>query len=100
MQIAVLGTGIVGQTLATALLRRGHTVALGSRTSDNPAARTWAATAGGSARTGRYVGAVRGAELVVNATAGTASVAVPRSLDAADLDGVVVLDVEGARSRP
>lgn len=39
MQIAVLGTGVVGQTLGTALGQRGHTVAMGSRTPDNPAAR-------------------------------------------------------------
>jgi predicted dinucleotide-binding enzyme len=31
MQIGILGTGIVGQTLAAALAERGHSVTIGTR---------------------------------------------------------------------
>jgi predicted dinucleotide-binding enzyme len=41
MKIGVLGTGAVGETIATALLAKGHTVRMGSRTPDNEKARTW-----------------------------------------------------------
>ena len=43
MKIAVLGTGLVGHTLATKLVELGHQVMMGSRTLDNEPATTWAA---------------------------------------------------------
>lgn len=35
MKIAVLGTGMVGDTLGSKLVELGHTVKMGSRTADN-----------------------------------------------------------------
>ena len=41
MKIAVLGTGMVGTTIANKLLELEHEVTLASRTADNPKARAW-----------------------------------------------------------
>lgn len=96
MRIAVLGTGSVGTTVGRRLVELGHDVALGSRTADHPAAVRWAADAAdlpGTARHGVFAAAAAGAELVVNATAGSGSVAALTSLDPVDVDGTVVLDI-------
>jgi 8-hydroxy-5-deazaflavin:NADPH oxidoreductase len=93
MRVAVLGTGTVGQTLADALVGLGHDVVLGSRTSDNHAATSWAQRHPGRASHGTFADAVRDAELVVNATAGTASLSVLESVGADVLGDRVVLDV-------
>ena len=42
MNIGILGTGIVGQTLGSHLIKRGHMVMLGSRSVDNEPAKKWA----------------------------------------------------------
>jgi 8-hydroxy-5-deazaflavin:NADPH oxidoreductase len=41
MRYGVLGTGMVGQTLATRLTELGHDVMMGSRTADNKEAEAW-----------------------------------------------------------
>jgi predicted dinucleotide-binding enzyme len=40
MKIGVLGTGMVGNAIASKLVALGHDVMMGSRTSDNAKART------------------------------------------------------------
>jgi predicted dinucleotide-binding enzyme len=42
MNIGVLGTGVVGQAIATTLTEKGHNVRLGSRTTNNEKATEWA----------------------------------------------------------
>jgi predicted dinucleotide-binding enzyme len=44
MNIAVLGTGIVGETIASRLVELGHVVRMGSRTANNDKAAAWAAS--------------------------------------------------------
>lgn len=92
MRIGVLGTGHVGQLLASRWVALGHEVVLGSRTADNPAALEWAAGAGSAASAGTFEQAVAGADLVVNATAGAVSHLALAQAGAA-LDGRIVLDV-------
>lgn len=91
MRIAVLGTGDVGRTLASALVACGHDVVMGSRTAGNDVALAWAAESGGTVATFDY--AAQQAELVINATAGVASVAVFESIDPAHLSGKTIIDV-------
>lgn len=92
MKIGVLGTGSVGQTLASRLAELGHDVTMGARDPANGTAAAWAAASGG--RAGDFRAAAQGAELVVNATAGTHS---PAALAQADpAAGTVVLDVSNA----
>ncbi len=57
MRIGVLGTGGVGQTLASALVRLGHAVRMGSRTAGNEAAVAWATDAGESVGEGAFADA-------------------------------------------
>lgn len=94
MKIAVLGTGVVGQTLAGRLGELGHDVTVGTR---DPAATQqkseyadWAADHA-SVGLATFAAAVEGAELVVNATNGAAALAVLEQ--AGDLVGKVVLDL-------
>jgi 8-hydroxy-5-deazaflavin:NADPH oxidoreductase len=89
-RIAVLGTGSVGTTLATALVRAGHAVTAGSR---DPATRaaTWTAPV---PLAGLAEAVVR-ADVVVNATPGRGSVDLLRPL-APLLAGSVLVDVANA----
>ncbi|MFB7234181.1 NADPH-dependent F420 reductase [Streptomyces sp. NPDC056269] len=107
MRIGILGTGNVGQALASAWARTGHDVVLGSRRPDDPEllARLGELLASG-ARVGGPAEAAAHAEVVVNATPGTASVALLRSIGAEVLADRIVLDVgvgfldDGSLSHP
>jgi predicted dinucleotide-binding enzyme len=92
MKIGVLGTGPVGQTIATRLAELGHDVTIGARDAANENAAAWAAEHGGAA--GDFRQAAGGAELVVNATSGAHSVEAVGQ--AAPDAGTVVLDVSNA----
>jgi len=94
VRIGVLGTGPVGQALATGLVGAGHEVTMGSRDPDNPKARQWAAGAGDRAHAGDFAAAGARAEVVVNATAGSGSLAALAA--AGDLAGKVIVDVANA----
>lgn len=93
MRVGVFGTGSVGQTIGTKLAALGHQVMMGSRALDNPDAADWASSVGERASTGTFAEAGRHGELLVNCTAGTASVAVLASVDGGDLEGKVLLDL-------
>ncbi len=93
MRVAVLGTGIVGRTLASALLANGHEVRLGSRTAGNEAAVAWAEQIGGPASEGTFADAAGFGEVVINATAGAASLAALEMAGSEQLAGKVLLDV-------
>ncbi len=104
MRIAVLGTGVVGQTLASGLDRLGHEVTLGTRSPDATRART-ERDAMGNPGVGQWVSehpgialatfdeAAAGAELVVNATNGAVSLSVLDEAGAGNLAGKVLVDV-------
>lgn len=94
MEIAVLGTGMVGRALAARLAELGHHVVMGTRDPDRTAARdehvAWAAAAPPvTLRT--YAGAAAGADLLVTATAGAATLEVLAACGDT-LDGRVLLD--------
>jgi 8-hydroxy-5-deazaflavin:NADPH oxidoreductase len=93
MEIAVLGTGMVGRTLAGAFVDLGHEVAMGSRSRDNEAAAAWSAEAGDRASHGTYADAAATAELVFNCTAGAASLAALAAAGSENLAGKVLVDV-------
>jgi len=54
MKIGVLGTGVVGEAIATALAEKGHKVMMGSRTAGNEKAMAWVQKAGEMAREGTF----------------------------------------------
>ena len=93
MRFGVLGTGIVGQTLATGFTELGHDVMMGSRTADNREAEAWRRRAGSSARIGTFRDAAAFGEVLVNCTQGAVSPDVFRSIEPTDLVDKVLIDV-------
>jgi 8-hydroxy-5-deazaflavin:NADPH oxidoreductase len=82
MQVGILGAGPVGQTLATKLRELGHDVSIGTRTPREGAV--------------SYSDAARDADLLINATGGTASLEALASAGAENLAGKVLIDVSNA----
>jgi len=93
VRVGVVGTGTVGQAIGGRLVELGHEVVLGSRDSANPRAVDWAAGRGDRARAGTFADAAEHGEIVVNATAGVASLAALEAAGAGNLAGKVLVDV-------
>lgn len=93
MHFGVLGTGMVGTTIASKLVAVGHEVTMGARSADNEKAVAWAAGAGPAAANGTFADAAAVAEVVVNCTSGIASLAALDAVGAAGLDGKVLVDL-------
>src|SRR5215475_11818485 len=93
MRYGVLGTGMVGQTLATRLAELGHEVMMGSRTAANQEAEAWRQRIGLRGRVGTFRDAAAFGEILVNCTQGAVSPAVLQSVDAKDLVEKVLIDV-------
>jgi len=91
MEIAVLGTGMVGQALARKLVALGHSVIMGSRSADNEAATGFANETGG--RKGTFADAAAAGELIIVATNGLATLEALDAAGADNLAGKVVIDV-------
>jgi predicted dinucleotide-binding enzyme len=92
----VLGTGTVGRTLAGKLVELGHEVRMGSREAGNEQAVEWAQSAGENASEGAFAGAAKFGELLINATAGHASLDALAAAGAGNLAGKVLVDVSNA----
>jgi predicted dinucleotide-binding enzyme len=93
MKLGVLGTGGVGRTLATKLVELGHEVKMGSRTAGNEAAVEWASGAGERASEGTFADAASFGEVVLNATAGAASLDALSAAGGGNLAGKLLIDV-------
>jgi len=93
MRIGILGTGTVGKTLATKLVKLGNEVRMGSRKSGGEKAKGWLKEAGGKSSEGTFADAAAHAEIVFNCTAGMASVDALRAAGAQNLQGKVLIDV-------
>src|SRR5262249_17907028 len=93
MKIGVLGTGMVGATIATKLIAVGNEVMLGSRKPGNEKAVSWAQANGASASQGGYAEAARFGEILFNCTQGTASIEALQSAGADNLKGKILIDV-------
>jgi len=104
MRIGILGTGVVGQTLAEALANKGHEVTIGTRAPQETLARTEADMYGRppfrvwheqhpSVAFGTLAEAAANAEVVVNAITGGGSLEGLKAAGEANLAGKVLLDV-------
>ncbi|NIH84029.1 NAD(P)-binding domain-containing protein [Amycolatopsis granulosa] len=93
MRISVLGSGIVGRTLAARLVDLRHRVVIGTRDPGRPHITRWLRSAGELARAGTYAEAARSASIVLNATPGTATLDALHAAGAAALAGKVLVDV-------
>lgn len=90
MQLGILGTGNVAQTLARRWSAAGHQVTLGSR---DPAARS-----GLDAPVTSLLAAVSESDVVVNATHGASSLDVIEGIGAAAFGSKVLIDVANANT--
>ncbi len=107
MRIAVFGTGMVGRVLAAKLADLGHDVTVGTRDpqatlardeSDrmgNPPFAQWR-TEHGTVGLENFADAAAAADLIVNATSGSGSLAALGAAGAGNLDGKVLLDAANA----
>jgi predicted dinucleotide-binding enzyme len=93
MKIAIFGTGMVGNAIATKLVQLGHEVKMGSRTADNAKATSWVKANGAKASQGTYADAAAFGELAFNCTAGVGSLAALEAAGKKNLAGKVLVDV-------
>jgi predicted dinucleotide-binding enzyme len=93
MRIGVLGTGMVGRSIATKLVELGHDVMMGSRTAHNEPAGEWVAVAGSNSSRGAFADTAAYGELVFNCTAGSGSLEALGMAGAENLAGKTLVDV-------
>jgi predicted dinucleotide-binding enzyme len=70
MKIAVFGTGMVGNAIATKLVKLGHEVKMGSRAAGNAKAVEWVKANGAKASQGTFAEAAAFGEIAFNCTLG------------------------------
>ncbi len=104
MRVGILGTGMVGRTIAGKLAALGHDVAIGTRDVGALMARTEPDAMGNEpfaqwtqkrpqVKLGTFADAAAHGELVVNATNGAGSLAALRAAGEDNLDGKVLIDI-------
>jgi predicted dinucleotide-binding enzyme len=93
MKIAVLGSGMVGNTIATKLVQLGHQVMMGSRTARSDAGQEWLRSLGGRGQIGAFADAATFGEAIFDCTNGANSLAALRSAGAKSLHGKILIHV-------
>ena len=93
MKIAVFGTGMVGNTIASKLVSLGHDVKMGSRSASNEKAAAWVKQAGARASQGTFTDAASFGEIIFNCTKGDATLDAIRAAGAKALEGKILVDI-------
>ena len=93
MRIGIFGTGIVGTTLGSGFITAGDEVRIGSRTAGNPSAADWVRTNGRSASQGTFADAAQYGEILLNCTAGSASLDALKLAGKENMKGKMLIDV-------
>jgi predicted dinucleotide-binding enzyme len=91
--IAILGTGMVGDSIGTKLVSLGHKVKMGSRTANNEKATAWAAKNGELASNGTFADAATFGDIIFNCTTGHASLEALQLAGRENLQGKILVDV-------
>ncbi len=89
MNIGVVGSGVVGQTLAAGFLKHGHSVVIGTR--DPAKLKDWAAKQAGAAVTSLAEAAAFG-DVVVLAVGGAVALDALGQIGAGAIDGKTIID--------
>jgi 8-hydroxy-5-deazaflavin:NADPH oxidoreductase len=104
MRFGILGTGVVGKTMATRLADLGHDVMLGTRDPQETLSRTEPDQYGNppfsawqqehpEVKLGTFGDAAAHGEMVVNATAGTVSLEALKQTGEENLNGKILIDI-------
>lgn len=93
MRFAVLGSGQVGRSLGTGLVRHGHDVVMGSRDPESEQVRAWLAETGPAATAASYADAATRGEVGILAIAWSGAESAVQLAGADNLAGKTVIDV-------
>jgi 8-hydroxy-5-deazaflavin:NADPH oxidoreductase len=104
MKFGILGTGIVGRTLAVKLVELGHAVTIGTRSPEKTLAKTEPDRFGGppfnvwlkqnpKVKLGTFAEAAAQGEVLICATSGLTSLDVLKSAGEANINGKVLMDI-------
>lgn len=101
MNIGIIGSGMVGQTVGRKLAQMGHSVMLGSRNPEDLDAKKgnggtlgeWIATTDGRGRVGGLAETAQFGEIIVNASDGNGTLAALEQAGAEHLRGKVLIDI-------
>lgn len=91
MKIGILGSGIVGQTLAAGFLKHGHQAMVGTRDSDKSSIQEWRKK-NPAAEVGSFEQAAKFGDLIVLCTLGRVAVDVLRLAGPDNLAGKTIID--------
>jgi 8-hydroxy-5-deazaflavin:NADPH oxidoreductase len=93
MKIAVLGTGMVGDTIGSRLVELGHEVKMGSRTANNEKAKAFVDKHQGKASAGTFADAAAFGEIIINCTAGGSSIDALKMAGENNINGKIIIDI-------
>jgi len=94
MKIAVLGTGMVGDTIGSKLIELGHTVMMGSRKADNEKAAAFVTRhTNGKASAGTFADAAAFGEIIFNCTKGMETLNILKGAGEKNLNGKILIDI-------
>jgi predicted dinucleotide-binding enzyme len=93
MKIGILGTGVVGNTIGSKLVKLGHEAMMGSRTADNEKGKEFVKANGNKASHGTFADAAKFGEVIFNCTSGGVSLNVLQLAGLANLKGKILIDV-------
>src|SRR6476620_1965463 len=93
MNIGVLGTGVVGETIATALTEKGHNVRMGSRSATNEKAAAWVKRSNNQATQGDFNDAASFGDILFLCLNGAGALDAVRSVDQSNVQHKIVIDL-------
>lgn len=93
MKIGILGTGMVGEAIGSALISKGHHVMMGSRKAGNEKGKEWAKKAGKQASEGSFGDAAAFGDVIFLALNGEYAMAAIESADADSFNNKIVIDI-------
>jgi 8-hydroxy-5-deazaflavin:NADPH oxidoreductase len=93
MKFGVLGTGMVGNAIASKLVQLGHDVKMGGRETVNEKGAEWVKSVGGKGSYGTFADAAKFGEIIINVTAGGVSLQALKAAGADNLKGKILIDI-------
>src|ERR1700712_2278783 len=93
MKIGIVGSGIVGKTLGSALIAKGHQVMIGSRSKQNEKVAAWVAANGDNALQGTFSDAAGFGEIIFNSTNGEHALEALEAAGRDNLSNKILIDV-------